>query len=218
VEKYLVEGIGLAGSLLVLLSMTMRRAKTLRSINLLGCVAFCIYGILIQSLSVTLLNLCTGCVNVAFLIKFYMDRAKPEAFDMLYKDPQTDEYTKRFIHYHTKDIKRFFPSFNPDPETGSLAGTECCLILRETLPVSLVSFRKEEKGITVILDYAIPAYRDFKNGKFFFETITSKIAPPGTVFIAVAEVPAHASYLRKLGFVETNKDESGIHFHKELKG
>jgi hypothetical protein len=172
----------------------------------------------IQSLSVTLLNLCTGCVNVAFLIKFRIERTNSEAFDMLFKDPQTDEYIKRFILYHAKDIKRFFPSFNPDPETGSLVGTECCLILRETLPVSLVSFRKEEKGITVILDYAIPAYRDFKNGKFFFETAASKIARSGSVFAAVAEVPSHASYLRKLGFMETSKDETGIHFQKELKG
>jgi hypothetical protein len=214
----LIEGIGLTGSLLVLLSMTMRRVKTLRFINLIGCVAFCAYGILIQSLSVTLLNLCTGVVNIVFLVKFHIERTRPEAFDMLFKDPKNDEYIRRFVHYHAKDIKRFFPSFNPDPEIGSLVGTECCLILRETLPVSLVSLRKEEKGITVVLDYAIPAYRDLKNGIFFFETAASKIATLGTVFTAIAEVPSHASYLRKLGFVESNKDETGIHFQKELKG
>ena len=215
----LYESLGLVASLLVVLSMTMQHIKTLRIINLIGCLFFGVYGILIHSLSVTLLNLFTVGVNIVFLVNLHMESAKPESFEILFKDPHIDEYIRRFVLYYTKDIRRFFPSFDPDPEAGTLIGTECCLILRQTLPVSLVAFRRETSGeISVVLDYAIPAYRDLKNGNFFFETAVSQIASPGTVFAATGEVSAHASYLRKLGFKEIFKDEQGTHFRKELKG
>lgn len=216
--NWLVESIGLAGSLLVALSMTMKGIKNLRIINLLGCLFFGCYGIIIHSFSVTLLNLFTSGVNIFFLVRLYMDQLRPDSFDILFKNPATDDYLQRFIMYHSKDIKRFFPSFDPDVQTGTLGGTECCLILRETLPVSLVAFRKGEgREIEVVLDYAVPAYRDFKNGKFFFDTIISQIAQPGTVFAAVGGVPAHSAYLRKLGFKQVFVDAQGTHFRKELK-
>jgi len=213
------EGIGLTASLLIALSMTMRHIRSLRIINLMGCIVFVAYGILIQSLSVTFLNVFTIAVNVIFLVNHRIEQARPEAFDVLFKNTGDDEYIRRFIFHHTKDIVHFFPSFDPDPETGTLAGTECCLILRQTLPVSLVSFRRTTGGeISVVLDYAVPAYRDYKNGKFFFEKAVSQIASPGTVFTAVGEVPAHVSYLKKLGFEAFQEDEKGQHFKKEFKG
>lgn len=213
------EIIGLVGSLLVALSMTMRHIKTLRLINLIGCLFFGTYGILIHSLSVTLLNLFTAGANVFFLMNLQIEKTRSESFEILFKDPGTDEYIRRFVLYHAKDIRKFFPSFDPDPETGTLAGTECCFILRQTLPVSLVAFRREAgEEISVVLDYAIPAYRDYKSGKFFFETAISQIASPGTVFSAIGEMPAHSSYLRKLDFKEIFEDEQGVHFRKELKG
>jgi len=217
--KIWYEILGLIGSLMVALSMTMSHIRTLRILNLVGCVLFVVYGILIHSLSVTLLNLFTGGVNIYFLVNLRIQTNRPEFFETLFKDPQSDEYIRRFVLFHAKDINKFFPSFNSDPETGTLAGTECCFILRQTLPVSLVAFRRGDgEEISIVLDYAIPAYRDFKNGRFFFDTAVSQIASPGTVFAAIGEVPAHSSYLRKLGFREIFDDEQGVHFRKEFKG
>jgi hypothetical protein len=212
------EAIGLSGSLLVAISLMMKNIKTLRIINFCGSLAFGIYGLLIGSLSVTLLNLFTVCVNVFYLYRLHKENDHPQTFDILFKNPLTDEYLKRFILFHGQDIKRFFPSFNPDPVKGSLVGAECSFILRETLPVSLIAFKRKKNGeISIILDYAIPAYRDLKNGKFFFETAVSRIAEPGTVFTAQGEVPAHAAYLRKLGFEENYQDEKSTGFRKEIK-
>ena len=217
--RILYECIGLTGSLLIALSMTMRHIKILRIVNLAGCVFFAAYGIMFGSLSVTLLNIFTVAVNIIFLINFHIENSRSQSFDVLFKDPQVDEYIRRFIIYHSRDIIRFFPTFDPDPETGTLSNTECCFILRQTLPVSLVAFRRESPDkITVVLDYAVPAYRDLKNGKFFFETAVSQIASPGTIFTATGEVPAHSSYLKKLGFTEIAEDGKGKHFSKEFKG
>jgi len=213
------EVIGLVGSLMVALSMTMRHIKTLRIINLVGCLFFGTYGILIHSLSVTLLNLFTAGANIYFLVNLHIEEVKPQTFDILFKDPQIDEYIRRFVLFYAKDINKFFPAFDPDPENGTLIGTECCFILRQTVPVSLVAYKRGAgEEISVILDYAVPAYRDFKSGSFFFDSVVSQIASPGTVFSAVGEVPAHSAYLRKLGFKEIFEDEQGIHFRKELKG
>ena len=219
-DTYIIyEIIGLIGSFMIALSMTMRHIKTLRILNLAGCLAFGLYGILIHSLSVTLLNLFTAGVNVYFLISLYLEKGSSEFFETLFKDPKTDEYIKRFIRFYEKDIKRFFPSFDSSPETGTLAGTECFFILRRTVPVSLVAFKRgADNEITVVFDYAVQAYRDFKNGKFFWDSFVKQIAKPGTVFSATGEVPYHSSYLRKLGFKEIFDDEQGKHFRKELKG
>ena len=75
----------------------------------------------------------------------------------------------------------------------------------------------ENGELSIVLDYAIPAHRDVKNGKFFFETAVSRIAEPGSVFTALSEVPAHGAYLRKLGFKETKQDEKGTWFRKEVE-
>ena len=217
--NWVFESIGLLGSLLVALSMTMHHIKNLRIVNLFGCLAFGVYGILIGSFSVIVLNLFTLGANVYHLAKLNTDKTHSGAFDILFKDPAADEYIRRFVLFYARDIKRFFPSFDPDYETGTLIGTECCFILRETMPVSLVAFRREPGGeISVVLDYAIPQYRDLKNGKFFFGIAVSKIAAPGTVFAAVGEVPEHIAYLRRIGFREIFDDEKGKHFRKEWKG
>ena len=216
---WLIESIGLTGSLLVALSMTMQNIKILRILNLLGCVAFGTYGIIIQSFSVTLLNVFTAGANTYFLFKFFNEKSRSDLFDVIFKNSADYEYISRFVNYHINDIKRFFPSFNPDLVNGSLKGTECCIIMRRMVPVSLVVFRREtDAEIKVVLDYAIKDYRDFKSGRFFFERAAAQIATPGTVFVATGEVPAHSSYLVKLGFTVVSDDENGRHFRKEYKG
>jgi hypothetical protein len=112
---------------------------------------------------------------------------------------------------------RFNPSFNPDLQTGTLIGAECCFILRETLPVSLVAYKRgEEEEITILIDYVIPAYRDFKNAQFFFSNVVNRISGPGSVFMARGEVQAHTSYLRRMGFVETGKEGKITYFRKAI--
>jgi hypothetical protein len=195
----------------------MKNIKWLRILNLIGSFAFAAYGISIHSLPVILLNVFTVGVNIYYLYKLTKDSRKPETFEILFVDPLADSYVRRFILFYREDIARFFPSFDPNPETGTLAGTECCFILRETLPVSLIAFRRfPGEEIAILLDYAVPAYRDLKNARFFFETVSSRIAVPGAVFSAAGEVPAHAGYLRRLGFTETGKTDGAILFQKKI--
>ena len=140
------EIIGLVGLLLLASSFMMRNIKILRIMYLCGSLVFGVYGVLIQSLSVILLNVFTAGINAYHLFNLHKENSRKETFDILSRDPKTDDYLKRFILFHAQDIMRYFPSFDPNPETGTLVGSECFLILRGTLPVSLIAFRRNDNG------------------------------------------------------------------------
>jgi hypothetical protein len=207
-----IHGFGLLASVLVVLSLTMRNIKNLRILNLIGSLAFAVYGFCIKSYPVIILNLFTAGVNIAYLVKF--QRNFNPSFDILFVDPLEDPYVQRFLRFYGGDISQFFPSFSSE----KLDGVKGCFILRETLPVSLVLFRKDiGDEFAILLDYAIPAFRDFKNAKFFFSTAAARIASPGMFFSAVGEVPAHISYLRRMNFDEVGRRPDGaVLFQKKV--
>jgi hypothetical protein len=204
---------GLFAALLIAGSFVFRKQKWLRGVNLAGSVLFVIYGVYIQSPPLVLLYVFTTGINVYYLIS---RRFGPVKFDILRISVAQDEFAAFFLKAHGDDIRRFFPSLDIDPKDGPLAGCECCFILRETLPVSVVAFRWERGEIQILLDYAIPLYRDLRNAQFFFRQISTMIAVPGTVLNARGEVPAHAAYLRRIGFEEIGKEGDVVLFRKAL--
>lgn len=70
---YLTEWVGYAASLAVALSFVMKDIVKLRVVNIVGCVLFIIYGLLMPSLRVGLPVIITNaaivCVNVYYLMK-----------------------------------------------------------------------------------------------------------------------------------------------------
>jgi hypothetical protein len=209
-----IELVGILASIFIAASLTMKNIKWLRVINTIGAVCFVIYGYVIQSISVALMNTFIIGINIYFLVKLNCAQSKQDHFDVSMVNPSEDPYVRRFISFHLNDIKRFFPSFDPDINTGTLAGVQCCFILRETLPVSLLAFRDGSADeVVIVLDYVVPSYRDYQSAKFFFET-GSRIIKAGSVFTATAEVPAHGSYLKRMGFKEMGKSEKGVVYRK----
>ena len=63
------EIIGLIASVFVLISFIPKDIKLIRCINIVGCIVWIIYGILIGALSVWLMNLLVMIVHVYHLIK-----------------------------------------------------------------------------------------------------------------------------------------------------
>jgi hypothetical protein len=208
-----IEYLGVIASVVFALSIAMKDIKWLRIVNLIGSLLLIVYGIIDGSLTVLILNIFTAAVNIYYLITLNKNRHKPVSYDVMFIEA-SDQYLQRFLLFYGDDISRFFPSF--DPDKGFITGAECCFTLRETLPVSLVVFRRETNGeVTILLDYAIPSYRDLKNAKFFFETVSYRIASPGTVFNAHGEVPAHSAYLRQIGFEQIG-DDGGIGIFRKV--
>lgn len=71
----ITEWIGYAASVFVLLSFLMRNIVTLRSVNIIGCSFFVVYGFLLNSWPIIITNLAIACVNLYYL--FINKRKKP---------------------------------------------------------------------------------------------------------------------------------------------
>ena len=70
------EWLGLIASVFVLVSfITSNQIKT-RLINLVGCVAFIIYGLVLPAYSTAIMNLGILIVHIVFLTKFFIGRRK----------------------------------------------------------------------------------------------------------------------------------------------
>ncbi len=64
-----------------------------------------------------------------------------------------------------------------------------------------LAHREKDHCLSVGLDYVIPEYRDFKNGKFIYLRLRNKFISDGfTKVIAEGNSVKYAEYLKKLGF------------------
>ena len=69
-----VEWMGLLAAALVLVSFLMKDERTIRIVNIVGAVVFVVYGILIKSASVWVMNFALVAVHIARLVK--LDKQK----------------------------------------------------------------------------------------------------------------------------------------------
>lgn len=190
----LKEWIGYAASLFILIGMTMSSVRKLRWINLAGNILFTLYGLLIASLPVTLMNALIGMVNSWFLIRLYQRR---ESFRLL---PVThdNQYLKAFIEFHKSDIKTFFPAFVFNPPVHDKA----FIVLRDmTVAAVIVGTSGDQGHLHIELDYAVAAYRDLKPGHFAYASPSGGLAGEGyRELTSVPGSPKHQSYLLRCGF------------------
>ena len=70
------EWLGLVASLIVLVSFLMTNQIKTRIINMVGCIAFVIYGLLLPTYSTAFMNGAVFIVHVVFLVKHFVDRRK----------------------------------------------------------------------------------------------------------------------------------------------
>ena len=226
-----LEIFGTAASLVIAASLMMRNLKRLRLINLVGSVMFALYGLGIKSLPVFLVN-----VFIVLIDAWYLRRLRLEvsAFSLLRAAPGDSAYLAEFLRFYAKDIAKHAPGFSLEGPDGAAAGggaeegaaaggasaaapaaggTEAVFVLRDLVPASLVVYRKRGEGVyDILLDYAVPASRDYKSAEFFFEVASKEIAGGAEArFYTRSSVPVHERYLKRLGFVASDKggEEAG---------
>jgi hypothetical protein len=205
-ETDFLQWIGYAASVIIVLSMMMSSVIKFRWINLVGALLFSIYGFLIHAIPVGILNGIIVLVDIYYLAIIY---SKKETFEILEINAES-EYLKRFLNFHNDRIQKFLPDFayNPDRITVSF------FILRNMSVAGLfLAHRENETVLHVGLDYVLPEYKDFKNGKYVYNKLRNKFIDAGyTSVIAKGNNSNYFKYLRKLGFKEVSK---GV-FTKEL--
>jgi hypothetical protein len=195
-DMVLLEWIGYVASGIIALSMTMNSIVKFRWINLIGAFMFAFYGLLIDAYPVMVLNGFIIAVDIYYLIKIY---SRSFVFDIL--DLNSDNnYLEKFLAYHNDDIQKYFPEFRHRTGLDLIS----FIVLRNTTIAGLFIARKENNNVlNVCLDYAMPEYRDYRNGKFIINHLRETFKKKGyNILIANKGIPKHNAYLKKLGFNE----------------
>jgi hypothetical protein len=201
--------IGYVGSVLVAVSLMMKNILHLRWINFIGASVFAFYGFVVVAYPVFLLNSFIAVVDLYYL---YEMNKKKELFSLMPVLDKNHLFLNKFLDFYNKDILKFFPDFNNE----DLKNANCFFILRNLMPVGLFIYEEFSKTqIRIIIDYAIPDYRDLKNGKFIYFAESNFLKEKGYVeLLAESSVKVHQKYLLNIGFV---KDvEKGNLFKKKL--
>ncbi len=203
-----IQIIGYIGTVLIAVSLTMKNIVKLRWINLFGAATFATYGLIVGALPVFILNSYITLVDIYYLSRLY--KKKSEEFS-IYPILPTNRYMKKFLEFYRDDIRKYFPQFQPE----MVEGKEIFFVLRNVLPVGLFIFEIRENGTAeIILDYAIPSYRDLNNAKFLMKTTPNFFKEKGiNKLITYSDVDEHIKYLKKIGFKEGSAPNQ---FVKEL--
>lgn len=173
-----------------------------RWINLLGALSFSIYGFLIHAIPVCILNGMIVIIDIYYLINIY---SKEEVFETLEIKAES-EYLLRFIEFHNDEIQKICPGFSYNPDMNSVS----FFILRNMSVAGLfLAHRDGDHILTVGLDYVIPEYRDFKNGRYVYYRLRQKFIDSGfTIIRSDGNNLRKDKYFKKLGF---KKDENGLY-------
>mgnify|MGYP001251401323 CR=1 FL=1 len=195
-EISLLQWIGYLASIAIALSMTMSSILKFRWINLAGALTFSTYGFLIGAWPVGFLNAFIALVDIYYLNSIY---SKKEVFEIL-EVRADNRYLLRFLQFHEKDIQHFFPGFEYKPELNTVS----FFVLRNMAVAGVfLAHRKEDHCLSVGLDFVLPEYRDFKNGKFIYLQLRERFISEGFIkVIAEGNSEKYSKYLSKLGFVK----------------
>ena len=148
----ILEWLGYAASVIVLVSLSMASIVKLRWYNMLGAMLFALYGFLIGSYPVAFMNFLIVCTNIYYLVK--MNKHK-ESFKVIELEGN-DGILNYYLDSYKKDIAKFFPDFK------SAEGKLSVFVLRDMSVAGIFIGEVKEDTFQIDIDYALPQYRDFK--------------------------------------------------------
>jgi len=202
----LLQFIGYTASIIIAISMTQNSIVKFRWINLLGATMFSTYGFVFGAYPVGILNGFIMLVDLYYLKKIYF---KKDIFDTL-EIRKDNKYLLKFLEFHQHEIEKSFPGFEYKPDINTIS----FFVLRNMAVAGIFLAHMEgNHTLKVGLDYVVPEYRDFKNGKFVYQSIQKSLSEKGiTHIIAQSNVKTHIRYLLKCGFSKS----ANIEYIKKL--
>ncbi|MGE0003323.1 MAG: hypothetical protein AB7S88_02550 [Candidatus Izemoplasmatales bacterium] len=196
----MLEYLGYLASVVILISLLMTSVQKLRWINLIGSLLFAIYGFMISSIPVGIMNSGIVVVNIYFLWKMYTSK---DYFTVLPLTNRT-QYFEYFVNYHKSDIANYANIKDLTIAKDAVA----FYILRNAVPAGVfVGVKENETTLCIKLDYVTKAYRDFKMGEYVFRKQKNLFTSKGyQTLVTHTDNPKHAKYLQKMGFTKVNND------------
>lgn len=201
----ILEWIGYLASSIVLVSLIMSSIVKLRIINSIGAFIFCVYGLLIGSYPVAMMNGLIIFFNTYHLYKMYNMR---EEFSIMEASPNSS-FLGRFIEMSSKDIRKYFPKFRYKNQVNNIS----FYILRDTTVAGLfLATHYDTDTLRVVLDYVIPEYRDLKVGKYIHHQLNRYFISKGyRKLLCETAIPAHIKYLNAMGYERTTVNNKTVY-------
>lgn len=187
--------LGYLASFLLALGLLVNNDLKFRWFNTCGNVAFIIYGIIISAYPVLLTNVILICINIFYLYRIYN---RKEFFELIEFD-NGGVLIDRFLNFYKTDVAHYFPEFKREQMEGNLN----FVVLRDLVIANIFSAKKDEAGnAEVILNYTVPKYRDFKVGKYIFDTERNFLLSKGVrkVYYRKVNNEKHKRFLNVTGF------------------
>ena len=195
--------VGYTGSFLIAISLMMKNIFNLRKINLIGASTFAVYGLIVQAYPVLLLNSFIALVDIYYLAQMYR---KKDAFSLMPVLNPNHLYLNKFLDFYGDDIKKFSPEFD---KAKTIDGNYY-FILRNLVPVGIFIYKTTSVDeAEILLDYAIPDYRDLKNAEYLYYAAAEFLKEKGIkILIAKSHIDKHRKYLKRVGFIEDTENKN----------
>lgn len=185
----IIELVGYAGSVLVLVAFLMTSVVRLRIVNSIGSLVFAVYALIIHSYPTAIMNFCLVLINIHYLRSL---KSKGNHYELVCVEAG-DHFLNYMLDHYREDIEKCFPGIKVDLSEVNRAYIVCC----STAPAGVLLGKKEDENLDIILDYSTPAYRDCSIGKYLFARLGEK----GIRTLRYAgPVQNHREYLSKMGF------------------
>ena len=189
----MIEAIGYVGSALVLVSFLMVSVVKLRVVNTIGSIIFTTYAFIIKSYPTAIMNLCLILINIYYLVKMSNTSKESREYDLV-KVSSDDTVLKYAIEKKTADILECFPGLSMD---FSKANLSYLIWHNNELAGIFIGQSTPDGSADILLDYSLPAFRDFSIGRFLF----SKLPEDGVTSVTYSGPDEHhKDYLAKYNF------------------
>lgn len=187
--------IGYIGCILIILSFLTASDLKMRMLNVIGSLAFIIYGLALQVYPFAL----TGAFMIAVHLYRLLRTMNEEDLFTLIPVTGDEPFFQYFLSYHEADITRFFPDFNPQ-----MSHDMSFVICLNAIPVGIfLANQVSEYELEIVLDYAAPRYRDYSLGRFLYRQLTH-IGFHKAIFHG--EYQKHIKYLKQMEFTKEGTD------------
>ena len=186
---------GYLASLLLAIGLLVNNDLKFRLLNTAGNIAFIIYGLVLGAMPIILTNSILLAINLFYLYKIYNRKEKFELLEFSSGGILVD----RFLSFYEKDIAAYFPDFKREQLEGNLN----FVVLRDLVIANIFSAKLADDGTAeVILNYTVTKYRDYKVGRFIFDTenqyLLSKVVK--TIYYSSIANKQHRKFLTAMGF------------------
>lgn len=202
--------VGYLASILLAFSLLVNNDLKFRWLNTLGCLAFIVYGVLINALPIILTNSLLLLINLFYLVRLYKT---DEDFDLI-EFKGSERLVHKFLSFYKKDIDAYFPDYRHEERDNALS----FVVLRDLVIANIFVATLTQDGTAMVqINYTVEKYRDYKVGKFIFEKERKFLISKGVKQLIYTRIhnKKHERFLRVMGF-ETQTYNGGDALIKKL--